>query len=348
MRSAGFTKPSRIARTATSLPALICIFVREATIEHVKSAIAEASGNANAEPSTRIGGNIIIGIAKSCSQQKLNIAHAKGQRIRMPGLGDELMASSLARGAADGGERVAFGDKNRQIWSAQSHLLFAGNPNIAPLGTETAGDIWIPHYRGHRLYGEVKGNRWVFRDCEWQPGEVFLTKEEKAFALSRVWGSDPIAIIEPRVKPVGACAGANKDWGRAKYQELASRLLAATGMRLAQLVPKGQKPLLADVDVIETPSFRHALAVLGLAQLYIGPEGGLHHGAAAMGTPAVVIFGGFNTPRATGYAWHENITVGEPCGSVAACRHCADAMASISVDRVLEGAMRQLGQREAA
>ena len=106
--------------------------------------------------------------------------------------------------------------------------------------------------------------------------------------------------------------------------------------------------MLADVDVIETPDFRHALAVLGLAALYIGPEGGMHHGSAAMGTPAVVIFGGFNTPRSTGYAWHENIAVGEPCGSIEACWHCKAAMESISVDRVLEGAARQLGQRVAA
>lgn len=264
------------------------------------------------------------------------------------GLGDELLATGLARGAAARGKRVAFGDGHRQFWSAQSFELFRGNPNIAPIGSEGADTEWHAHYRGHRLYGEIRGDRWVFRDCEWQPGEVFLTKEEKAFALGRMSGGDPIAIIEPRVKPIGACQGANKQWGRAKYQELASRLPAATGARPVQLVPKGLAPLLEDVDAIETPDFRHALAVLGLANLYIGPEGGLHHGSAAMGTPAVVIFGGFNTPRATGYPWHENIAVGEPCGSVAACPHCAAAMASISVDRVIEGAVRQLNRREAA
>lgn len=264
------------------------------------------------------------------------------------GFGDELMAAGLARGMTAQGKRAAFGDGRRQVWSAQSHLLFRGNPNIAPLGTETAEDTWIPHYRGHRLYGEIVGNRWRFRDFECPPGEVFLTREEKAFALGQMWQDDPVAIIEPRVKPVGACQGVNKQWGRAKYQELASRMLAATDARPVQLVPPGGQPLLADVDVIETPDFRHALAVLGLAALYIGPEGGLHHGAAAVGTPAVVIFGGFNTPRSTGYAWHENIAVGEPCGSFDACPHCRQAMASISVDRVLEGALRQMGRRQAA
>jgi hypothetical protein len=268
----------------------------------------------------------------------------------MPGLGDEIIAAGLARGAADRRKRIAFGNGDRIIWSAQSREIFRGNPNIAPPGSERDPDIqWIEHYRGHRLYGSIVGGRWVFRDFECPPGEVFLTKEEKAFALARMWGADPIAIIEPRVKPMGACAGANKQWGTPKYRELAERLPAATGCRPVQLVPVGATPKLVDVDVIETPTFRHALAVLGLAALYIGPEGGLHHGAAAVGTPAVVIFGGFNTPRSTGYQQHENVTGGgEPCGTIEACWHCKAAMASISVDRVLEGAMRQLGQRVAA
>lgn len=207
----------------------------------------------------------------------------------------------------------------------------------------------MPHYRGRRLYGAVKGGRWVFRDFKCPPGEVFLTLEEKRFALSHLWGPDPIAIVEPRTKPIGACAGANKTWPLSRYQELASRLLAATGCSPVQLVPAGFAPLLKDVDAISTPSFRHALAVLGLAQIFVGPEGGLMHGAAAMGVPsAVILYGGFNSPRSTGYPQFENIAVGEPCGTIEACWHCKAAMESISVDRVLEGATRQLGHREAA
>lgn len=266
------------------------------------------------------------------------------------GLGDELIATGLARGAAARGKRIAFGDGRRQIWSAESHQLFRDNPNVAPFGTETAADEWIPHYRGHRLYGEVKGGRWVFRDFVCPPGEVFLTGAEKAFAPGHMWGSDPVAIIEPRTKAVGACVGRNKQWPVIRYQELAERLLAATGCRPVQLVPTGFKPLLRDVDVIETPSFRHALAVLGLAQLFVGPEGGLMHGAAAMGMPgAVILYGGFNSPRSTGYPQFDNITAGgEPCGTIEACWHCKAAMDSISVDRVIEGAVRQLNRQEAA
>lgn len=270
------------------------------------------------------------------------------------GFGDEVQASALARGAAARGKRIAFGDERRQriIWSPQSHEIFRGNPNVASPGSEGAADLeWVEHFRGNRLYGEVRGGRWRFRDFECLPGEVFLTAEEKTFALSRLWAPEPVVVIEPRVKPTGACDGANKQWPIDRYDALVSALRwgsGIAGLRCVQLVPPNVAPLLRFADLIVTPTFRHALAVLGLVSLYIGPEGGLHHGAAAMGTPAVVIFGGFNTPRSTGYAWHENIAVGEPCGTVAACPHCREAMASISVGRVLEGAMRQLGKREAA
>src|SRR5262249_3229320 len=95
-------------------------------------------------------------------------------------------------------------------------------------------------------------------------------------------------------------------------------------------------------------TFRDALCVLSLARLYIGPEGGLHHAAAALGVPAVVIFGGFNSPKATGYAWHSNIVApGEPCGTVAYCLHCRDAMKSITVERVLNAARAELGAADA-
>lgn len=266
------------------------------------------------------------------------------------GWGDELIATGLARQAASRGKRAAFGDGRRIIWSDQARALFRGNPHVAHPGEERAADLeWVAHYRGKRLYGECAGGVWLFRDFACPAGEVFLTREEKAFALSKVWGPEHLVVIEPRVKPMGACDGANKSWGVERYEALAEALMSERGVRCVQFVPPTVRPALSQIEAIETPSFRHALAVLGLASLYIGPEGGLHHGAAAMGIPAVVIFGGFNTPRSTGYPWHENITVGEPCGRVAACDHCREAMASISVDRVLDAALRQLGrQREAA
>ena len=83
------------------------------------------------------------------------------------------------------------------------------------------------------------------------------------------------------------------------------------------------------------------LAALSGAKLAVLPEGGLHHGAAALGVKAVVLFGGFIPPEVTGYpqCGHINLTGGAlACGSIHKCEHCVVAMNSITVDEVLDSA----------
>lgn len=194
------------------------------------------------------------------------------------------------------------------------------------------------------MYGTYANGRWTFKDCTWAPGEFFFDEEELEFAQRHMTLS---IVIEPRVKMMGACAGDNKRWPADRYHAVA-KLLEKSGWECVQLVPPEAGPLLPGIKSIRTPSFRHAAAMLTRAKLYIGPEGGLHHATAAVGKPAVVLFGGFNTPRSTGYATHYNITVGdEPCGRSARCEHCIAAMNSITVERVLIGAMEMLSGRQA-
>ena len=66
------------------------------------------------------------------------------------------------------------------------------------------------------------------------------------------------------------------------------------------------------------------------------PEGGLHHAAAALGTPTIVIFGGFISPRQTGYPHQVNLfTGGTPCGMRRRCDHCEQAMRRVAIEEVL-------------
>lgn len=256
------------------------------------------------------------------------------------GLGDNLLGSGMARGANARGRRIAFGDGKRIIWDHNSPAIFQNNPNIAHPGSEGAPDLeWVRFFKGHRIYNFQVQGRWVwnmkFRPI---PGEIFFTAPEKRNA-SR-FGSGFI-LMEPNVeswKPVAP----NKDWGRSNYQVLADRLID-DGYRVAQFIyPKSTNPL-DGVEKLRTLSFRDAVAVLGNASLYIGAEGGLHHGAAAMQRDAVVLFGGFIPPQVTGYDRHANLTGGSTaCGSLSACRHCRDAMAAISVDEVYEAARARI------
>lgn len=257
------------------------------------------------------------------------------------GFGDELIGSGLARGAKADGRRVAFGDGERIYWSPQAHQVFRGNPNVAPPGDEEAADLrWIAHYRGHRLYGVADNKRWHFRDFRCAPGEIFFDGREQAIAADLAQ-RPPFIILEPGVKPQGACAGVNKQWAVDRYEQVAA-LLNDEGFHVFRFAHSGAA---SAIPALHADTFRVALAMLSAAALYVGPEGGLHHGAAAVGVPAVVIFGGFNTPRATGYEWHANLTVGEPCGSIAPCEHCRQAMDAITVEHVYRAALAQLERR---
>jgi hypothetical protein len=260
------------------------------------------------------------------------------------GIGDQVIATGLAKGAAARGKKIAFGDGRRILWDANSASIFAGNPNIAPpkataMNVNTQFELeWVPFYKGNRLY-----NRWTPGRWEWNysfrciPGEIYLTKEERQFA--KLVGDTPLVIIEPNPSPKSPVA--NKRWPMERFEEVA-KVLRSDGYDVVQLHYRGAR-LLRNARSFPSPDFRRATAVLARAKLYIGGEGGMHHAAAAVGVEGVVLFGGFIPPEVTGYALHTNLTGGaEACGSLQPCDHCAAAMKAIEVDEVLEHAMARL------
>jgi ADP-heptose:LPS heptosyltransferase len=254
------------------------------------------------------------------------------------GYGDELMATGFARGAKKRGKRIAFGDGRQIIWTHHSEGIFKNNPNIAPKGAELDKDIeWHPFYRGNRLYNsyDEANSRWIWNyDFRAPRGEVFFAQDEAAYGDR--YGGD-FVVIEPNV-----CAkrsAPNKQWSTRRYHRLA-QALKADGVEVRQFHYPGMAFELPTVKLIKTPTFRHALAVLRRARLLVTCEGGLHHGAAAVNIPAVVIFGSFIPPEVTGYAGHENIAVPPACGSIRPCEHCALSLQTITLERVLEATRR--------
>lgn len=256
-----------------------------------------------------------------------------GQEVKF-GIGDQIIGTGIARGACLRGKRIAFGDGTRIRWDQHSARIFSRNPDIAAPGSELAKDLeWIPFYKGNRIYNRQGDNCWIWNyDFHVRPGAIYLTQREQAEA--RPYGLRHV-VIEPHVA-LWKSGVVNKDWGRARYQAVADALIKR-GRRVLQC-DYGGGPMLDNVVRVPTRAFRNALALLAYAGLYIGPEGGMHHGAAAVGIPAVVIFGGFVPPSVTGYNSHVNLTGGETtfCGSFDACPHCRAALDRISVDEVLD------------
>ena len=254
------------------------------------------------------------------------------------GMGDEIMATALARMArARDPRRVRIVGRGGE---ARWHEVWLHNPNLAQ-----------PHERGNfqqlvcgagaRPYVDTYDKtRWHFREWAREPGELYFTKNE--IEAARKYAG--CIIIDPHIKRK---ASPNKRWPWLKWSRLVA-LAAQDGVMLSQLKYDAQ-PLLHGAHAIRTKDLRQSLAVLSMARAAVLHEGGLHHAAAALGVPAVVIFGGFVAPRFTGYDSHINLfTGGEACGSRLPCDHCRDAMNRIEPQHVLRHLYKLLDQRKSA
>lgn len=246
------------------------------------------------------------------------------------GWGDELMASGQAKRAqlTDSRKVQIIGADGAARWNE----IWQNNPRIAH-PSEIGNFQRIVNGGNARPYILAKTHeKWIWRNFDCTPGEIYFNANEKNFAKQ----FKPQVIIEPTLKPK---ASMNKQWGY--WQEFA-RLADRQGIMLTQLAPSGISDL-KNVNVIHTYDFRHACAVLANATAYVGHEGGLHHAAAALNVPGVVIYGGFISPKQTGYDLHKNLFTGnEPCGMRVPCQHCAKAMAEITPRMVLDNLMEIL------
>lgn len=246
------------------------------------------------------------------------------------GWGDELMVTGEARVMQARDPRKVLVRYERPRW----HEAYAHNPRIA--GQDEKGDFQELYARinGFRPYAVGKSaERWTWREYRPPPGELYFSAKERDFGL-RYAGR---IILEPHIKPG---ASPNKQWGWVKWNKLAW-LMGRRGYQVSQLGASGIA-VLEGAELIVTSGMRFAAAVMASARAAVLPEGGLHHVAAAVGVPAVVIFGGYISPGVTGYDSQVNLFRGGAehplgCGMRIPCGHCAQAMASITPEEVLAG-----------
>ncbi|UTU09469.1 hypothetical protein CcrBL47_gp183 [Caulobacter phage BL47] len=280
------------------------------------------------------------------------------------GIGDKMMAIGDAwRLHRDDpfNRRVAIGD-GRIIDQTDNDLLFGLN-FIARAGhmVEREEVQWVISYPGNRPYIDYQAmrralvaqgqrvfkqkklastlGRYIWKmDYRPTPAPIKQTAEEEM--ITARWAKTPFVAIEPYIKDAAPRA---KQWP-VEYMAETVRRLRDQGVKVVQISAGGQD-IMPGATMAATRSYREALAVLKAASLYIGPEGGLHHGAAAMGTKAVVMFGGYIDPLVTGYDMHVNLTGGveQSCGvREGHCPHCKEAMAKITPDLVMDHAVRLL------
>jgi ADP-heptose:LPS heptosyltransferase len=245
------------------------------------------------------------------------------------GIGDDIIVTGQAREMQLRDPRKVRIQYERDRWRD----IWDNNPRLAMRGESGDFQILAPRDNYLRPYCSAKSPRqWTWKPYRPPVGEIYLKRDEEDYAHK----ASRFVIIEPNVK---FGASVNKLWIERYWTKLV-KMLRAENLMVAQLSPTTIRTI-DGAGLINTPNFRLAAAMLKHARLVITLEGALHHAAAAMGTPAVVIYGGYISPDVTGYDGQVSLFRGDGlgCGFRTKCGHCADAMTSITPEEVFEAAM---------
>lgn len=235
------------------------------------------------------------------------------------GVGDELMATAQAKVLHEkNGIPVLIIDRHE---CPRWHEIWHGNPRL--VSTAASRHQRLMNAGGVRPYIALKTRtHWTWRRWDIQPGEIYLTDEEREFA--RPYSGR--IFIEPHTK----IPTSNKAWIWERWQEVAARFPGS----FIQTGQPGTRWLNGVESVITT--FREACAIMQVSKAYLGPEGAGHHAAAALGVPAVVLWSEFIAPEFTGYASQRNLRhAGPACGARVPCGGCKASMDLITVDEVI-------------
>lgn len=241
------------------------------------------------------------------------------------GAGDWLMAAGEARAVHERtGQKVVIVDRNgRPQWID----LWRGVPYILPCAEQ--GCAKVVSGSGVRPYIISKTSmRWKWKPYTPKPAEIRFNLDEQS--LAREYGGS--VMIEPNVKDIGH---RNKAWPWSRWEQLVE---AMPGVEFVQCLQGGTRPLShANVRHVLTLTFRDALAVLSGSRALVTTEGGLMHGAAAVGVRAVVLWSEYIAPANTGYSMHVNLRhAGAGCGKRINCPSCRASMDAITVGEVRE------------
>jgi ADP-heptose:LPS heptosyltransferase len=116
----------------------------------------------------------------------------------------------------------------------------------------------------------------------------------------------------------GAFGGGRKLWPAEHWAQLV-RLLRRRGASVLQLGATDEKRIAGAVPLLGEQDIRRSIAIVGEADIHVGTVSSLMHGSAAVGTPAVIIYGGFERSSAHGYPSVH------PIESSISCAPCARA-----------------------
>jgi len=284
------------------------------------------------------------------------------------GYGDELMATGIAKiqKKKNPNSQIVIGNYDKKIITQS--IIFNNNPNIITDSKKIDPSrklLFINNSPGNRPYFDSEQTTlkkrmvWNFQ-FKPTPGELYFSEKENKKAKKIIdkaeifWNAinnkkhNGIIFIETTSikinNPDFNFKHINKDWGSKKWVALINKLKKK--FLIIQSLHSGS---IHYDGIFEFKSnFREAAAAMKMTNLFLGPEGGFGHVAAALNKPAVIIFGGWIHPQSTGYDFHENIYIdikGSPCGIYSQeCDHCKECMKIISVEKVEKSVIRNINK----
>ncbi len=242
------------------------------------------------------------------------------------GLGDELMLTAVAHAARVAGRPLHVLTDQPECWRG----------NRDPASLQTGVERW--HYACRRGWMRTEIIHLAYLSGNGRHVADQMA-ERAAVTLAPDWR--PVLRL-PRPPPrnsrllvlQNSCRGARyaadtKEWAQERWQELARRL--AREFTLVQIGTRRDPPLDAARDQRGRTTLRAAADLVAGAAALIGLESGLMHVAAAVGTPAVIIYGGRTRPKETGYPFHRNLTRSPPCAGCALNSGCPHSLMCLDI-----------------
>jgi ADP-heptose:LPS heptosyltransferase len=260
---------------------------------------------------------------------------------RSGAMGDVLMCTPALREAyrRNPNFRVMFYTNVPEILTGLPYVSAIRPADEAPPGTIyfTYEECIPPRRHIARLFGDLIGVRIknVRPDCPRDPS-LDATWRDRLAGLPRPW-----VIVNRRAGPFTP----NKDWPAPYWDETVASL-----NKTGSVIEIGQAglPSTARLDLRGRTSLNDLISVMAVADVHVGPISGPVHIAAAVDTPAVVIYGGYEDPVCSAYPGNINIVNRpkcSPCWLRSPCPHDLYCLKSINPRTVL-AAIRKILSRQ--
>jgi ADP-heptose:LPS heptosyltransferase len=234
--------------------------------------------------------------------------------------GDDLLCTPVLDALAATG--------TRPLWMMSNHPdLFRHNPSVAHVVPYDDGFAWALSLLGIRRlrlryhdndpiedraiappghFIELMARRAGVEDAVRLAPRVYLDEAERAFGR---FGDRQLAI-QSSAQSARMKVG-NKEWYPERFQEVVNAL--ASEFTIVQLGLPSDPLLAGVVDLRGKTTLRQAAGVLHNSAAFIGLAGFLMHMAKAVGTRSAIVYGGRETPAASGYADNVNLFTALDC-----------------------------------